>query len=210
MINVLSLRGKGVISAAAWEKHVPQRGERWEECVHFKGKRRMCVRWREEAVMDPVSQEQSARSRPGRTLQATGKCKLFSKKPLRSFNHGDVSMWWDLHFQRYICVRRGAWEAQVEEREKSTGRWLQVFEQETMMVVTRNAQQWLREAGRWEVGLGAVMNKLGMIWMKEVRKQESKGFLDFLKSWNIVHLHCHFSLAYTTKWIHYLLDSSPI
>lgn len=33
-----------------------------------------------------------SKSRPGRTLQATGKCKLFSKKPLRSFNHGDVSM----------------------------------------------------------------------------------------------------------------------
>lgn len=54
--------------------------------------------------MDTLSQEQSARPRPGRTLQATGKCKLFSKKPLGSFNRGDVSMWWDLHFQRYIWL----------------------------------------------------------------------------------------------------------
>ena len=80
------------------------------------------------------------------------------------------------------CVRRGTWEAQVEGRQKSTGRWLQVFEQETVMVVTRNTQQWPREVGRWEEGLGAVMNKLGMIWMKEVRKQESKGFLAFFKA----------------------------
>lgn len=92
MINVLSLRGERSHQRKSLRKSCAAERREVGRMCQFQGLK--------EDVHQVTGGGCHGRSEPGavskvqtwKDLQATGKCKLLSKKPLRSFNCGDVSM----------------------------------------------------------------------------------------------------------------------
>lgn len=91
MINVLSLRGERSHQHKSLRKACAAERREVGRMCPFQGQKED-VHQVTGGGCHGRSEPGAVSKDPGRTLQATGKCKLLSKKPLRSFNRGDVSM----------------------------------------------------------------------------------------------------------------------